>query len=268
MAPDRRRPRRRLRCRRRTDDRAIRTRARAAASSVDPDALRIGLPESASWSSSATSRCARAHLAARAARSAVGRGRRASPFAPFLAAGELLYQGPWVAERLAEFGDFLAGHRDSVLPGDPGRSSRAAPRTPRSTSSPPSTGSASCGPMSPLWASDGRAGAAGARHHVHPRAGARRSDRHQHSARPLHPLREPARPVRRRRARPASPPDGRPCGAHGARSGAGRRPVLGVAAALDDGEPPYRQQPAPPAATDRARASSATTSPANRETPT
>jgi allophanate hydrolase len=39
-----------------------------------------------------------------------------APFGPFLAAGELLYQGPWVAERLAEFGDFLAEKPDSVLP--------------------------------------------------------------------------------------------------------------------------------------------------------
>jgi allophanate hydrolase len=36
--------------------------------------------------------------------------------APFLAAGELLYAGPWVAERLLEFGDFLAAHPDGVLP--------------------------------------------------------------------------------------------------------------------------------------------------------
>lgn len=35
---------------------------------------------------------------------------------PFLAAGELLYQGPWVAERLVEFGDFLASHPDSIHP--------------------------------------------------------------------------------------------------------------------------------------------------------
>jgi allophanate hydrolase len=39
-----------------------------------------------------------------------------APFGPFLAAGELLYQGPWVAERLAEFGGFLTEHPDSVLP--------------------------------------------------------------------------------------------------------------------------------------------------------
>ena len=36
--------------------------------------------------------------------------------APFLAAGTLLYQGPWVAERLVEFGDFLAAQPDSIHP--------------------------------------------------------------------------------------------------------------------------------------------------------
>jgi allophanate hydrolase len=35
---------------------------------------------------------------------------------PFLAAGALLYQGPWVAERLVEFGDFLAEHPESIHP--------------------------------------------------------------------------------------------------------------------------------------------------------
>ena len=67
-----------------------------------------------------------------------------APFGPFLAAGELLYQGPWVAERLAEFGDFLAEHPDSVLPGDPGDPGAAARNTPPSTCSRPSTGWASC----------------------------------------------------------------------------------------------------------------------------
>jgi len=36
--------------------------------------------------------------------------------APFLAAGSLLYQGPWVAERLVEFGAFLAAQPDSIHP--------------------------------------------------------------------------------------------------------------------------------------------------------
>lgn len=35
---------------------------------------------------------------------------------PFLAAGSLLYQGPWVAERLVEFGDFLDAQPDSIHP--------------------------------------------------------------------------------------------------------------------------------------------------------
>ena len=34
----------------------------------------------------------------------------------FLAAGALLYQGPWVAERLVEFGEFLAAQPDSIHP--------------------------------------------------------------------------------------------------------------------------------------------------------
>jgi allophanate hydrolase len=35
---------------------------------------------------------------------------------PFLAAGALLYQGPWVAERLVEFGDFLAERPEAIHP--------------------------------------------------------------------------------------------------------------------------------------------------------
>lgn len=35
---------------------------------------------------------------------------------PFLAAGTLLYQGPWVAERLVEFGNFLAAQPESIHP--------------------------------------------------------------------------------------------------------------------------------------------------------
>jgi Asp-tRNA(Asn)/Glu-tRNA(Gln) amidotransferase A subunit family amidase len=35
---------------------------------------------------------------------------------PFLAAGALLYQGPWVAERLVEFAGFLAAQPESIHP--------------------------------------------------------------------------------------------------------------------------------------------------------
>ena len=38
------------------------------------------------------------------------------PLTPFLAAGDLLYQGPWVAERLAEFDEFLTRSPGSVHP--------------------------------------------------------------------------------------------------------------------------------------------------------
>ncbi|MBI5336320.1 MAG: allophanate hydrolase [Mycolicibacterium rufum] len=38
------------------------------------------------------------------------------PLDPFLAAGALLYQGPWVAERLVEFADFLAAQPESIHP--------------------------------------------------------------------------------------------------------------------------------------------------------
>lgn len=37
-------------------------------------------------------------------------------FAPFLEAQALLYGGPWIAERSAELGAFIAAHRDAVLP--------------------------------------------------------------------------------------------------------------------------------------------------------
>jgi allophanate hydrolase len=57
-----------------------------------------------------------AHLAARARIGLSFPRTVTAPFGPFLAAGELLYQGPWVAERLTEFGEFLATHPDSVLP--------------------------------------------------------------------------------------------------------------------------------------------------------
>jgi allophanate hydrolase len=38
------------------------------------------------------------------------------PLDPFLEAGDLLYGGPWVAERLAGLADFLATHPEDVLP--------------------------------------------------------------------------------------------------------------------------------------------------------
>jgi allophanate hydrolase len=43
-------------------------------------------------------------------------GDRAVDVGPLLEAGDLLYRGPWVAERLADLGDFLRDHPESVLP--------------------------------------------------------------------------------------------------------------------------------------------------------
>ncbi|MGC4879051.1 allophanate hydrolase [Micromonospora sp. DT43] len=40
---------------------------------------------------------------------------RSVPLGPFFAAGDLLYQGPWVAERLVALGGFLRSRPDSVL---------------------------------------------------------------------------------------------------------------------------------------------------------
>jgi allophanate hydrolase len=54
-------------------------------------------------------RAARERLSARLAT-------RSIDLQPFLAAGELLYQGPWVAERYVEFGDFLREHPTAALP--------------------------------------------------------------------------------------------------------------------------------------------------------
>ena len=72
---------------------------------------------------------------------------------PFLAAGELLYQGPWVAERLVEFGDFLDASRR-----------RDPPRRPRHLRGRPSLhrGGRVRGPATPAGAQGDRGPALGA----------------------------------------------------------------------------------------------------------
>ena len=145
-----------------------------------------------------------------------------APFGPFLAAGELLYQGPWVAERLAEFGGFLASNPDSILPvirtilESGARYSRGRCVLRRA-----STGGAA-GRGLPTLARHGRPGATGHRDHVHRRTGAGRPDRSEHQTRSLHALRKPARPVRG--GGPGRADRGRPAGgADGPRARAGRR---------------------------------------------
>ncbi len=78
--------------------------------------FRVGLPDITELEFFGDERMRDAHLAARAGIERTFGNVVQAPFGPFLAAGELLYQGPWVAERLAEFGDFLSDHPDGVLP--------------------------------------------------------------------------------------------------------------------------------------------------------
>jgi allophanate hydrolase len=76
---------------------------------------RIGLPPAADLDFLGDEPMRRAHAAARTGLTGVG-DVRSVPVEPFLAAGDLLYQGPWVAERLVEFDDFLTRSPNSVHP--------------------------------------------------------------------------------------------------------------------------------------------------------
>ena len=77
--------------------------------------ITLGLPAVADLEFFGDGEMARAHLAFR--QRLAGRVKTVEvSLAPFLAAGELLYQGPWVAERLVVFGDFLARQPESIHP--------------------------------------------------------------------------------------------------------------------------------------------------------
>ncbi|TDO38177.1 allophanate hydrolase [Paractinoplanes brasiliensis] len=67
---------------------------------------RVGVPETLDFFSDAGQEKAFARFG----------GDAAVDIGPLLEAGDLLYRGPWVAERLADLGDFLAAHPESVLP--------------------------------------------------------------------------------------------------------------------------------------------------------
>jgi allophanate hydrolase len=82
---------------------------------VAADGLVVGLPDPAQLSFFGDAVMAEAHGRARSR--VEQRFPTSTPdLDAFLQAGELLYSGPWVAERLVEFGDFLAAHRAAVLP--------------------------------------------------------------------------------------------------------------------------------------------------------
>lgn len=81
----------------------------------DGTPIRVGLPPIDELDFFGDGAMRQAHLAFR---EQLGRVATVVPMSigPFLAAGELLYQGPWVAERLVEFADFLATRPDSIHP--------------------------------------------------------------------------------------------------------------------------------------------------------
>ncbi|GAA1296347.1 allophanate hydrolase [Planotetraspora silvatica] len=76
--------------------------------------LRIGLPDKAEFFGDRAAAAGFAEAAARLA--ALGHDLVPVDLSPFLAAGRLLYEGPWVAERLAAVGDFVAAHPDDAHP--------------------------------------------------------------------------------------------------------------------------------------------------------
>ncbi|RDH79103.1 allophanate hydrolase [Mycolicibacterium moriokaense] len=81
----------------------------------DGSDIRVGLPPADELEFFGDDEMARAHLAFREQVANIATVVEVS-LEPFLAAGALLYQGPWVAERLVEFGDFLAVQPDSIHP--------------------------------------------------------------------------------------------------------------------------------------------------------
>ncbi|WP_088317815.1 allophanate hydrolase [Kineosporia sp. R_H_3] len=78
---------------------------------------RIGLPATSTLEFFGDGVMAAAHLAARAdAVARLGADGVEIDLTPFTAAGDLLYEGPWVGERLAVFGDFMDAHPGEVEP--------------------------------------------------------------------------------------------------------------------------------------------------------
>ncbi len=76
----------------------------------------IGLPDPAELAFFGDAPMSAGHLAARDRLAEAFETFGVPPLAPFTAAGELLYQGPWVAERLLEFGEFLETDPTDLVP--------------------------------------------------------------------------------------------------------------------------------------------------------
>lgn len=88
--------------------------SRGRGAAYDGREIRIGLPDPSELDFFGDDAMSAAHLAARDGLE--GFVTTSVSLAPFLDAGSLLYQGPWVAERLVEFDDFLTEHPDSIVP--------------------------------------------------------------------------------------------------------------------------------------------------------
>lgn len=88
--------------------------SRGRGAAYDGRDIRVGLPDLVELDFFGDDAMAAAHLAARERLSDFPT--TTAPLAPFLDAGSLLYQGPWVAERLVEFDNFLTEHPDSIVP--------------------------------------------------------------------------------------------------------------------------------------------------------
>jgi allophanate hydrolase len=96
------------------DDRDAWSRERGAR--YDGHPITIGFPDPGDLAFFGDDAMATAHFQARDRLLELGFGSVTVPFAPFETAGELLYQGPWVAERLVEFADFLDEKPDAFVP--------------------------------------------------------------------------------------------------------------------------------------------------------
>jgi len=83
---------------------------------VDPSLLRIGVPVPEQLDFAGDAAAARVFAAAVSELVAAGVTLTTVDIAPFLEAGRLLYEGPWIAERYGGLAGFLAAHPNSVHP--------------------------------------------------------------------------------------------------------------------------------------------------------